>query len=125
MGKRVTGHFVSHIVARVPLDIFGHYSGKTSGDHSRTLDIAIHHVAARHPLTKRQYHVQITAIHSTDPSNDARLAAKMSPGYDVAETFSRLNKSENHVIFGEYTPLDIRVLVTDELISLLNTRRTN
>lgn len=48
-----------------------------------------------------QYHVQITAIHSPDPENDAEDAARECPDYAAAATYEQLKDSEKHVVFGK------------------------
>lgn len=63
-----------------------------------TFQIAAHYLAGQDPVTGRQYHVQITAIHSPHPKEDARDAARESPGYPAAE--AQLRHSNKHVVFG-------------------------
>ncbi|OXV07770.1 hypothetical protein Egran_04466 [Elaphomyces granulatus] len=101
VGKRLTGHFLTHIAARCPLtDI-----GWTATD---TLEIAATYLAGRHPTTNKQYHVQITALHSPNPKLDAEDAARECPDYAAAATYEQLKGSENYVVFvcatlGEFT----------------------
>ena len=52
-----------------------------------------------HPKTKRQYHVQITAIHSSDPEQEAEDAARESPDYAAAALADQLKESTKHVVF--------------------------
>lgn len=93
VGKRITGHFLSHIVARVPLSSFGPL--KTEPD----LEIAAHYLSGRDPQTTQQYHVQITAIHSPNPEKDADDAARECPDYAAAATVDQLLGSEEYVVF--------------------------
>ncbi|KAF8243517.1 FAD/NAD(P)-binding domain-containing protein [Wilcoxina mikolae CBS 423.85] len=102
VGKRVTGHFLTHIAARVPISVFGKWNQKPD------LEIAAHYVAGTHPETGRQYHVQITAIHSTNPDEQADDAARECPDYAAAATRDQLVGSEEYVVFvcatlGEFT----------------------
>jgi len=97
VGHRVTGHFLTHIAARVPIDKFGPWKHE---DHKHNhLEIAAHYLAGTHPKTHKQYHVQITAIHSPDPHNDAIDAARECPDYAAAATADQLEGSEKYVVF--------------------------
>lgn len=102
VGKRITGHFLSHIVARCPI------ANIQGWEPSKSLEIAATYLAGRHPQTLRQYHVQITAIHSPNPDSDADDAARECPDYAAAATYEQLKGSENYVVFvcatlGEFT----------------------
>ena len=105
----MTGHFLTHIVARVPISDFGRWSPDIAKSHnSSRLEIAAHYLAGMHPKTKQQYHVQITAIHSPDPEQDAEDAARECPDYAAAATADQLKESTKHVILvcatlGEFT----------------------
>ncbi|KAI9734346.1 MAG: hypothetical protein M1834_002452 [Cirrosporium novae-zelandiae] len=109
VGKRITGHFLTHIAARVPISAFGPWSDKIkNSDQPCKLEIAAHYLAGEHPDTKCQYHVQITAIHSPDPNQDAEDAARECPDYAAAATAAQLAGSEEYVVFvcatlGEFT----------------------
>ena len=75
---------------------------------SSKLEIAAHYLAGMHPKTKQQYHIQITAIHSPDPEQDAEDAARECPDYAGAATVDQLKDSIKHVVFvcatlGEFT----------------------
>ncbi|KAF2971292.1 hypothetical protein GQX73_g2242 [Xylaria multiplex] len=102
VGKRVTGHFLTHIAARCPVRFFKGWD--TSGQ----LEIAATYLDGTDPETGKQYHVQVTAIHSPNPENDAEDAARQCPDYAAAATYEQLKGSENHVVFvcaslGEFT----------------------
>ena len=105
----MTGHFLTHIVARVPISDFGRWSPEIAkSDQFSKLEIAAHYLAGMHPETKQQFHVQITAIHSPDPVQDAEDAARECPDYAAAATADQLKESTNHVVFvcatlGEFT----------------------
>ena len=100
VGKRVTGHFLTHIVARIPISAFGRWSPNVAKSHQLSrLEIAAHYLAGMHPKTKRQYHVQITAIHSPDPEQDAEDSARECPDYAAAATADQLKESTKHVVF--------------------------
>ena len=105
----MTGHFLTHIVARVPISDFGRWSpDKAKPERFSRLEIAAHYLAGMDPETKQQYHVQITAIHSPDPVQDAEDAARECPDYAAAATADQLKESTKHVVFvcatlGEFT----------------------
>ena len=61
-----------------------------------------------HPKTNQQYYVQITAIHSPNPKQEAEDAARECPAYAAAATADQLKESTKHVVFvcatrGEFT----------------------
>ncbi|KAF7437535.1 hypothetical protein PC9H_004377 [Pleurotus ostreatus] len=91
-GRTMTGHFLSHIVARVPRSLFRHLNPDS-------LEIAAEYVAGRHPDNHLQYHIQITAISSPDPNQDAEDAARFCPDYAAAASKEQLRGSEDYVIF--------------------------
>jgi hypothetical protein len=71
-GKTVTGHFLTHIVARVKRSAF---HDLTKG----SIEIGAEYLAGQHPTSRLQYHVQITAVASPDPKQDAEDAARFCP----------------------------------------------
>ncbi|KAF5855028.1 hypothetical protein ETB97_010270 [Aspergillus alliaceus] len=102
VGRRLTGHFLTHIVARCPIK---NVPGFNASD---KLEIGASYLAGKDVKTKRQYHSQITAIYSPNPKNDADDAARECPDYAAAATYAQLKGSENHVVFvcatlGEFT----------------------
>jgi len=105
VGKRITGHFLTHIAARVPIDKFDKWHEAT-----KSLQIGAHYLAGEHPETKKQYHVQVTAIHSPNPETDTDDAARECPDYAAAATFAQLKGSEKHVVFGKCSPLLLQTL---------------
>ncbi|KAL2818243.1 hypothetical protein BDW59DRAFT_165575 [Aspergillus cavernicola] len=93
VGKRLTGHFLTHIVARCPIK---HVPGYAP---TNNLQIGASYLAGQDPNTKRQYHSQITSIHSPDPEQEAEDAARECPDYAAAATYEQLKDSKNHVVF--------------------------
>ncbi|KAI5826665.1 FAD/NAD(P)-binding domain-containing protein [Schizophyllum commune Tattone D] len=92
-GSRVSGHYISHITARFPMDLLGKI------DHLEHLEIAAHYLAGKDPATGLQYHVQITAIHSPYPDGrDAEDAARLCPDYAAAATAEQLANSEKYIV---------------------------
>ena len=96
-GKRLTGHFLTHVAARFPIDP-KRFSDKGLSDQ---LEIAASYVAGQDPATQMQYHVQVTAIHSPHPEYDAVDAARECPDYAAAATEEQLRGSENYIVLGE------------------------
>lgn len=95
MGKRLTGHFLSHVAARVPISNLGKWPSPTN-----KLEIAAHYLSGKLSTTQMQYHVQITAIHSPNPKQDAVDVARECPDYAAAATYEQLSGSEDYVVFG-------------------------
>lgn len=100
VGKRVTGHFLTHIAARAHKSVFGDWEDPRSGDQKGSLELGAHYVAGKH-RNGLQYHIQITAIHSPSPDNDAEDAARECPDYAAAATYDQLIGSEEYVVLGE------------------------
>ncbi|KAF4339709.1 FAD NAD(P)-binding domain protein [Fusarium beomiforme] len=93
VGKRLTGHFVTHISGRCPVN---NVKGWKKED---TLKMAAAYVAGRHPHNGLQYHVSVTALNSPDPENDEEDAARECPDYAAAATLDQLTGSEDYVVF--------------------------
>lgn len=94
VGKRLTGHFVTHISARCPVK---NIKGWKKED---TLKIAASYLAGRDPKNGLQYHVSVTALNSPHPEDDAEDAARECPDYAAAATLDQLRGSEDYVVFG-------------------------
>ena len=114
-GKRLTGHFLSHIVARFPMNQ-KRYVLKAYGEEGLQgpraikrdqLEIAANYVSGREPQSKHQYHVQVTAIHSPHPEWDADDAGRECPDYAAAATAQQLKGSEKHIVLGKHPPLPV------------------
>jgi hypothetical protein len=71
-GRTVTGHFLSHVVGRVKRNAFSDLNEKS-------IDLGAEYLAGKHPQSQLQYHVQVTAIASPDPDQDAEDAARFCP----------------------------------------------
>ncbi|OJJ37023.1 hypothetical protein ASPWEDRAFT_50365 [Aspergillus wentii DTO 134E9] len=92
VGKRLTGHFLTHIAARCPVSAV---PGYTPG---KTLEIGATYLAGQHTNGK-QYHIQITAIHSPNPEDDVDDAARECPDYAASATYDQLKDSKDHIVF--------------------------
>ncbi|TFY71091.1 hypothetical protein EVG20_g1912 [Dentipellis fragilis] len=89
-GSRITGHFLTHIAARFPID-------GTLGKLSDHLEIAANYVAGK-DTSGLQYHIQVTALHSPNPEQDAEDAARECPDFAAAATEEQLKGSEKHIV---------------------------
>ncbi|KAI8154410.1 hypothetical protein K4K50_007492, partial [Colletotrichum sp. SAR 10_71] len=93
VGKRLTGHYVTHISARCPVK---NVKGWKKED---TLKMAAAYLAGKDPKTGLQYHVSVTALNSPNPKDDAEDAARECPDYAAAATLDQLTGSEDYVVF--------------------------
>ncbi|KAM3549285.1 hypothetical protein MY1884_008807 [Beauveria asiatica] len=64
-----------------------------------SLKMAAAYLAGRHPKSKLQYHISITALNSPHPLDDAEDAARECPDYAAAATLDQLDGSEGYVVF--------------------------
>lgn len=114
-GKRLTGHFLSHIAARFPIDDkrfkWTRQGGLELGRNDKDalaelkgdqLEIAASYLAGQDPQSKLQYHVQVTAMHSPHPEWDAVDAGRECPDYAAAATLEQLTGSEEYIVLSEY-----------------------
>jgi len=95
IGKRITGHFMSHITARLPKEYF--LNTKTT----KSLQIGAVYLDGKVDVGRgqmREYHIQITAITSPNPQIDAVDAARECPDYAAAANPEQLEGSENYVL---------------------------
>ncbi|KAH7337167.1 hypothetical protein B0J17DRAFT_600124 [Rhizoctonia solani] len=91
-GRTVTGHFLSHIVGRVRRSAFKDLNPES-------IEIGAEYLAGKDPKTQLQYHIQVTAITSPDPLQDAEDAARFCPDYAAAASEAQLKDSKDYVIF--------------------------
>lgn len=94
VGKRLTGHFDTHISARCPVKNIKGWKKEDS------LKIAAAYLAGKDPQSGLQYHVSVTALNSPHPKDDAEDAARECPDYAAAATLDQLTGSEDYVVFG-------------------------
>ncbi|KAG1768775.1 hypothetical protein EV702DRAFT_716216 [Suillus placidus] len=91
-GKTVTGHFLTHVVARVKRSAFCDLN-------QESIEIGAEYLAGQHPTSHLQYHVQITAVASPDPKQDAEDAARFCPDFAGTASQEQLHGSEDYVVF--------------------------
>ena len=88
-GKRYTGHFVSHITARVKRSVFKKLS---------SLEIGATYLDGKN--TKGfQYHVQSSAFTTKNPLDDASTIAHEAPDAAAVASIVQLDNSEDYVVF--------------------------
>jgi hypothetical protein len=94
-GSRLSGHFLTHIVARflIPEGLKATLENKL-----HHLELAASYLAGHDPATKLQYHADITSIHSPYPETDAVDAARLCPDFFSAPSEAQLKGSEKHII---------------------------
>ncbi|THU79690.1 FAD/NAD(P)-binding domain-containing protein [Dendrothele bispora CBS 962.96] len=103
-GKRLTGHFLSHIVARYPMNKDRYGEGHSSANEEKCrinkekLEIAASYVSGKDLDSEHQYHIQVTAIHSPHPELDAVDAGRECPDYAAAASAEQLEGSEEHIV---------------------------
>ena len=87
-GKRYTGHFMSHVTARVKRDAF--------------TDLAVLEIGALYLDGKDaagfQYHVQASAFAASDPVGDAGTIAHEAPDAAAVASPAQLADSQEHVV---------------------------
>ncbi|KZV86632.1 FAD/NAD(P)-binding domain-containing protein [Exidia glandulosa HHB12029] len=104
-GNRLTGHFITHVAARFPIDPkrYPQWGSKCDkgtacdGECKQKLEIGATYLAGMDEH-ERQYHVQITAIHSPHPEWDAVDAGRECPDYAAAATLAQLEGSEDYIV---------------------------
>jgi choline dehydrogenase-like flavoprotein len=89
-GKRYTGHFMSHIIARVKRSAFKSLAA---------LEIGATYLAGTDKTTGLQYHVQTSAFATTNPVEDAGTIAREAPDAAAIATPEQMQRSEDYVVF--------------------------
>ena len=92
IGKRFTAHFISSIVARVPVDSY--HEAQKIGE----LQMAAVYVAGKHPVSKHQYHIQMNAFIDERPSDNIHDTKRHLPDASAAPTEDQLRSSKGYVI---------------------------
>ncbi|KAH7282879.1 hypothetical protein KP509_35G051300 [Ceratopteris richardii] len=93
VGKRFSSHFITAVVARVRRDDYKFAS--QLGE----LELAALYLAGEHPTTKRQYHMQITALSDQFPEKNAETAARHMPDVVATASMEQLRSSKEYVVF--------------------------
>lgn len=88
-GQRYTGHFMSHVTARVPRSAFHDLS---------PLEIGAVYLDGKDPAGF-QYHVQASAFAAANPDLDAGTIAHEAPDAAAVASPQQLADSQDHVVF--------------------------
>jgi choline dehydrogenase-like flavoprotein len=88
-GQRYTGHFMSHVTARVPRTAFRNLS---------SLELGALYLDGK-DAQGLQYHVQVSAFASRDPARDEGTIAHEAPDAAAVASMQQLQGSEDHVVF--------------------------
>lgn len=96
IGKRFTGHFMTNIRARVPLDR-SIFNGMNASFEGRKPEMAAIYVVGENKESKHQFHIQITAIAVTD-GMDPDVYNKMRVLLKTPSD-EQLRACTNHVVF--------------------------
>lgn len=88
-GKRYTGHFMSHVTARVPRSAFKDVA---------SLELGALYLDGK-DKAGYQYHVQASAFASSEPQGDAVTIAREAPDAAAVASMDQLVGSEDHVVF--------------------------
>ena len=88
-GKRYTGHFMSHVTARV---------SRTTFDNLSDLEIGAVYLDGKND-TGYQYHVQASVFSEKNPVQDKVTTARECPDAAASPTIQQLKGSEEHVVF--------------------------
>ncbi|KAF8421357.1 hypothetical protein EV426DRAFT_551212 [Tirmania nivea] len=91
VGKRLLGHFLTVLVARIPKSRF--LEGIAS------FQFGANYVAGEDPETRLKYHIQVSTVHSPHPEKDADDVLRESPDYTTAPNFEHLESSEDYILF--------------------------
>jgi choline dehydrogenase-like flavoprotein len=88
-GQRYTGHFMSHVTARVKRSAFKNVA---------SLELGALYLDGK-DAQGHQYHVQVSAFASKDPVRDQDTIAHEAPDAAAVATLQQLQSSEDHVVF--------------------------
>jgi choline dehydrogenase-like flavoprotein len=88
-GQRYTGHFMSHVTARVRRSAFKNVA---------PLELGALYLDGK-DAQGLQYHVQVSAFASKDPVRDQGTIAHEAPDAAAVATLQQLQTSEEHVVF--------------------------
>ena len=116
-GSRLSGHFLTHIVARflIPKDIKEKLERRRNASRDKLdhLELAGSYLAGHDPVTGLQYHADVTSIQSPDPENDAADAARLCPDFFSAPGKDQLKDSEDYIIVGQLNHYKLSGYTTD------------
>jgi choline dehydrogenase-like flavoprotein len=89
-GNRYTGHFMSHVIARMKRSVFKSLA---------SLEIGATYLAGVDKESGLQYHVQASAFASANPAADSGTIAREAPDAAAVVSPEQLYGSEDYVVF--------------------------
>ncbi|MEZ4294178.1 MAG: GMC oxidoreductase [Polyangiaceae bacterium] len=93
VGERFSAHFITSIVARVPVEDYGPMN-------LGSLELAANYVAGTHAGDyKQQYHIQLTALYDENPAKNAPTALRYMPDVVATASLAQLQTSKGYVVF--------------------------
>ena len=96
IGTRFTSHFISSIIARVPkAGCLLYNQGRVMGK----LQMAAVYIAGKHPKSKHQYHIQLTAIIDETPIANIYDTIRHLPDVVAAPSLRQLETSKGYTLF--------------------------
>ena len=100
IGTRFTSHFISSIIARVPIvessaSLLSYDRAKIMGK----LQMAAVYVAGKSPTSQHQYHIQLTAVIDETPIVNIYDTMRHLPDVVAAPTLHQLRTSNGYVLF--------------------------
>lgn len=107
-GKRYTGHFMSHVTARVP---------RASFDDLSDLEIGAVYLEGKDP-SGGQYHLQASVFAQSNPEKDQVTAARECPDAAAAPSLQQMKGSEDYVVLVCATLGEINEKNTENWIKL-------
>jgi choline dehydrogenase-like flavoprotein len=92
-GSRLTAHFITSIVARVPRADYP-FAGALA-----PMELAAIYMAGAAPDSGKQYHVQLSVLSDPDPAANAERAARYMPDVVATASPEQLAGSQEHLVF--------------------------
>jgi len=93
IGPRFTAHFISSIVAKVPVKNF-----VKEDENLGPLEIGAFYVTGQTKY-KKQWHIQMTALHDTDPEKHKQAALRNMPDVVATASLEQLATAKDSVVF--------------------------
>ena len=97
IGTRFTAHFISSIIARVPLHVVE--SSYNQAEKKGELQMAAVYVAGKSSTSQHQYHIQLTAVIDATPIANIYDTMSHLPDVVAAPTLHQLETSKGYVLF--------------------------
>jgi len=93
VGQHLAAHFISAIIARIPLEDF------SWGLRLEELELAAVYIAGIHEDYGKQFHIQLSALHDIYPDKNAKFAFEYAPDVVATASTAQLQSSEGYIVF--------------------------